>query len=78
MDIKEELFEILQDYIDVPSEDIDLDESLKMASGLNSFVFLSLVSTIEEHFGVHIPNDKIIEFKTLNDIIHWIEVNRAS
>jgi len=73
MDIKEELFGILQDYIDVPSEDIDLDESLKMASGLNSFVFLSMVSTIEEHFGVQIPNDKLVEFKTLNDIIHWIE-----
>lgn len=73
MDIKEELFGILQDYIDVPSEEIDLDESLKMASGLNSFVFLSMVSTIEEHFGVQIPNDKLVEFKTLNDIIHWIE-----
>lgn len=73
MDIKEELFEILQDYIDVPSEEIDLDESLKMASGLNSFVFLSMVSTIEEHFGVQIPNDKLVEFKTLNDIIRWIE-----
>lgn len=73
MDIKEELFGILQDYIDVPSEEIDLDESLKMASGLNSFVFLSMVSTIEEHFGVQIPNDKLVEFKTLNDIIRWIE-----
>lgn len=77
MDIKEELFEILQDYIDVPSEEIDLDESLKMASGLNSFVFLSMVSTIEEHFGVQIPNDKLVEFKTLNDIIRWIETNRS-
>jgi len=77
MDIKEELFEIMQDYIDVPSEEIDLDESLKMASGLNSFVFLSMVSSIEEHFSVHIPNEKLIEFKTLNDIIHWLEENHA-
>jgi len=77
MDIKKELFEILQDYIDVPSEEINLDESLKMASGLNSFVFLSMVSSIEEHFGIQIPNDKLVEFKTLNDIIHWIEENRC-
>lgn len=75
MEIKEELFEILQEYIDVPSEEIDLDESLKMASGLNSFVFLSMVSSIEEHFGIQIPNDKLVEFKTLNDIIHWIELH---
>jgi len=77
MDIKEELFVILQDYIDVPTDEIDLDESLKMASGLNSFVFLSMVSSIEEHFGIQIPNDKLVEFKTLNDIIHWIEDHRG-
>jgi len=76
MNVKEELFEILQDYIDVPSEEIDIDESLKMASGLNSFVFLSMISTIEEHFGIQIPNEKLIGFKTLNDIIHWIEEHR--
>jgi len=77
MNVKEELLDILCEYVDVSAEEVNLDESLKFASGLNSFVFLSMISSIEEHFSISIPNEKLLEFKTLNDIIAYIEKAKA-
>ena len=73
MDIKAELLEIVRQYVDVPSEDISLDESLKCATGIDSFVMFSLVGSIEDHFMVSIPNDELLSFKTLGDIIAYLE-----
>lgn len=73
MDIKNELIDIVREYVDVPAEDIDINESLKFATGIDSFIMFSLISSIEDHFLVSIPNDKLQEFKTLSDIIEFLE-----
>jgi len=73
MDIKKELLDILSDYIDLPEEEIDFNAPMKMSAGINSFVFLSIIASIEESFNIHIPNDSLSGFKTLGDIVAYIE-----
>ncbi|MCQ2074499.1 MAG: acyl carrier protein [Bacteroidaceae bacterium] len=72
MDVKEELLDIVTEYIDTPKDRIDTSVGLKFI-GLNSFVTLSMVAEIEEHFGISIPDNKLPEFSTLDDIIGYIE-----
>jgi len=72
MDIRKELLDILSDYVDLPSEEIDFDSPMKASAGINSFVLLSIVSTIEERFNIRIPNDALSGFKTLGDIGDYI------
>lgn len=73
MDVKKELLEVVSDYVDVPTEEIDINEGLKFATGVDSFVMFSLVGAIEDHFHITIPNSKMTSFKTLADIIDFIE-----
>lgn len=72
MNIKEELLDIVTDFIDCPREEIDTTVGLKFI-GLNSFVTMSLISAIEEHFNTAIPDIKLSEFKTLDDIVRYLE-----
>lgn len=71
MDTKSELISIVKDYVEIPENEIDTTLGLKFI-GLNSFVVLSMVSEIEDHFNVSIPDSKLMEFKTLDDIIAYI------
>lgn len=72
MDTKTELLDIVKDYVDVPVEDIDMNEGIKFLGGIDSFVLLSLIGAIEDRFSVKIPNEKLFEFKTLNDISSYL------
>lgn len=72
MDIKKDLLEIVNDYVEMPAQEIDTSVGLKFI-GLNSFVILSMVSAIEEHFNISIPDDKLSGFNTLDDIVRFIE-----
>lgn len=72
MNVKEELLSIVTDYIDTPIDKIDTSVGLKFI-GLNSFVVLSMVSEIENHFNISIPDSKLPEFGTLDDIVKYIE-----
>lgn len=73
MSVQSELLEIIGDFVELPEGGFDFDEPLKFADGLNSFVFLSMITEIEDRFGITIPNENIIEIKTLNDIVRIIE-----
>ena len=77
MDIKKELLEIVCEYVDVPAEQINVDDPLKFATGLDSFVMFSLIGSVEDHFLVSIPSEKLSEFKTLSDIIAFLEQELA-
>jgi len=69
MDIKKELLDILSDYIDLPEEEIDFNVPMKVSAGINSFVFLSIIASIEERFDIRVPNESLSSFNTLQDIV---------
>ena len=69
MEIKEKLIEIIQDYIDFPASEIDPDVPLRTVAALDSFVLIELIASIEDRFGISIPNEDIKGFKTLNDLV---------
>lgn len=72
MDIRNELLGIVTDYVDLPVGEIDTAANMKMETGIDSFVMLSMVSAIEEHFKISIPNQELASFVSLNDIITYI------
>ena len=73
MDVKAQLLDIIQDYVDFPASEIDTSAPFKEVAALDSFIFIELVSGIEERFLISIPNSDLREFRTLNDIIAYIE-----
>ena len=77
MNVKKEFLEILQDYIDFPVNEIHTDAPFKAVSGVDSFVFIEMISSVEDHFGIRIPNSDLIAFKTVDDIVGYIERKAA-
>lgn len=73
MEIKNELINIVSDYVDIPADQINTSDNMKMTAGIDSFVLFSMVSDIENHFGIKIPNQKLATFTTLDDIIEFIK-----
>lgn len=43
--------------------------------GLSSFSKIHLICAIENEFGVHIPNQDLLSFKTVGDIIKFLNKN---
>ncbi len=59
MDIKKELLEIISEFVELPDEEIDTSKAFKSALGADSFVFLSMLGSIEERFNIRIPNEDL-------------------
>lgn len=77
MNVKKEFLDILQDYVEFPVEEIHTDEPFKAASGVDSFVFIEMISSVEDHFGIRVPNADLVTFKTIDDIVGYIEKKAA-
>jgi len=73
MEVRNELIGIISDYVEIPADSIDTSENLKFSAGLDSFATLSMISSIEDRFNLSIPDSKLAEFKTLDDIIGYVE-----
>lgn len=69
----EKLTEILRDY--TGNKNLIISESTVIIAdlGLSSFDLVSLATTIEDEFDVEIPDRAIKKFKTIADVISFIE-----
>lgn len=76
-EVKKLFLDTLQDYVEFPVEDVDTTQAFRAASGMDSYVFIELISAVEERFGIRIPNNDLREFETIDDIIHYIEAKIA-
>ena len=75
---KDQLLDIIREYVDVPLDEIRTDQAFKTAMGVDSFIFMALIASIEERFGLSIPNADLLGFKTLDDIIAYVDARRGA
>ena len=78
MDIKKDFLSILQDYVDFPVEEIQTSEPFKAVSGIDSFVMMEIVNSIEDHFSIAIPNNDLVHFRSIDDIVGYIDKRLAA
>ena len=76
--IKRDFLGILQDYVEFPVEEIVTSEPFKAVSGIDSFVMMEIVNNLEEHFGINVPNNDLIHFKSIDDIVNYISRRKAA
>ena len=78
MDTKEALLDIIREYVDVPAEEINTAQAFTTAMGVDSFIFMAMISSIEERFDLSIPNSDLLTFKSLDDIIAYVDARRKA
>lgn len=69
----EKLTEIIREHTGNNTITINENTVLIADLGLNSFDLVSLVCAVEDEFDVEIPDRAIKDFKTVGDVIAFIE-----
>lgn len=67
----EQLKELAKDYTPV---EIKLDSKLRGELGLSSFDLVSLISDVEDRFGISIADEDVPNIITVEDLIKYIEL----
>ena len=71
----EKLQEIIRRFTDDEDIVINGDTILLSELGLNSYELVELVVEVENKLGVEIPDRKIRDFKTVQNVIDYISAN---
>lgn len=74
--VLDQIKEILKDTMDIDESKITLDAKLKEYLELDSLDSVELIMSAEEEFGIEIPDEDVMNFKTVNDIVNYIEEHK--
>ena len=74
--VLDQIKEILKDTMDIDESKITLDAKLKEHLELDSLDSVELIMSAEEEFGIEIPDEDVMNFKTVNDIVNYIEEHK--
>jgi len=66
--VLDQIKKILVETMDIEEEKITLDAKLKDDLNLDSLDSVELIMSAEEEFGIEIPDEDVMNFKTVNYI----------
>ena len=69
----EKVKEVLVDQLNLKEADITLDTNIKKDLGADSLDILQLLMSIEEEYGIQIPDDELAGFETVGDVVTYLE-----
>lgn len=69
----EKVRNILEEYIDVPKEQITMETNLLNDLGLSSLDVVNIIVAFEDEFGIEIPDRKLSEIVTVGDVVKLLQ-----
>ncbi len=76
--MKDQFFEKLREILEAEDKEISLDDKFRDYEEWDSLANLSLIATIDDEYGVVIPNDEFKKIETVGALIQAIETRMAS
>lgn len=74
--VLDQIKKILVETMDIEEEKVTLDAKLKDDLNLDSLDSVELIMSAEEEFGIEIPDEDVMNFKKVNDIVNYIEEHK--
>ena len=71
----ERIREIICDQLDLEEDKVTMDSDIMEDFEADSLDVVDLVMSIEDEFGLEVPDDQIENFRTVGDVVRYIEVN---
>ena len=71
--MEEKIKEILSDVSGIPASEIHTDTRVVGDLGMSSFDLADTVVTVEETYGIRIPDERFKELETVGDIVRVLE-----
>lgn len=72
----EELKALIVEELSAEENEVTLEASFQDDLGADSLDLYELVMAIEDTFGVTIPNEELVNIKTVKDAVDFIEANK--
>ena len=69
----EKLREILADELELTEDEITMESNLIDDLGADSMVVVDLIMSIEDEFGVEVPDEDVEKMSTVGDAVRYIE-----
>lgn len=73
--VLEKVKAILAEQFDVEEDKVTTDTDLQEDLGADSLDVVDLLMSIEDEFGVEVPDDEIENIKTVGSLVSYIEAN---
>ena len=75
----EQIFEkiraILADQLDVDEDRITMDSNLAEDFDADSLDVVDVIMSLEEEFGIEVPDEAMAELQTVGDVVRFVEEN---
>ena len=71
----ERVREIICDQLDLEEDKVTMDSDIMEDFEADSLDVVDLVMSIEDEFGLEVPDDQIENFRTVGDVVRYIEEN---
>ncbi len=72
----EKLVEIIADTLDVSTDELTMETSLKDDLQADSLDVVEIIMAVEDEFGIQIDDTAAFEFQTIADVVKYIESNK--
>lgn len=69
----EKIRKILCEQLDLEEDDVTLESNIAEDLGGDSMDVVDLIMSIEDEFGIEVPDDQVENIKTVGDIVNYIE-----
>ena len=73
--VLEKVKAILAEQFDVEEDKVTADTDLQEDLGADSLDVVDLLMSIEDEFGVEVPDDEIENIRTVGSLVSYIEAN---
>lgn len=74
--IFEKLKEIIATQLEIDAESVTIDTRLGEDLNADSLDIVEMLMSLEDEFGVDIPDEEIEKMKTVGDVVAYIENNK--
>ena len=71
----ERIREIICDQLDLEEDKVTMDSDIMEDFEADSLDVVDLVMSIEDEFGLEVPDDQIENFRTVGDVVRYFEEN---
>ncbi len=71
----EKLRDIICEELQLDAETVTMESNLMDDFDADSLDLVEIVMSIEDEYGIEVPEDAVDEFKTVGDVVKFIEEN---
>lgn len=74
--VSDKVIEMLASQLNIAKEKVEMNSKLIEDLGADSLDMVEMLMLVEEEFGMTIPDEDAMNFKTVEDIVNYISKNK--